>query len=163
MEKKERKTPTREVGVTQLGCATPARHMRIARLATCALNQWALDFEGNIARVKASIAEAKARGARYRVGPELEIPGYGCEDHFLEVDTVEHSWECLAELLKSDATDGILCDIGMPVIHGGVRYNCRVFALNREILLIRPKMCLANDGNYRETRWFTSVAASQKG
>ena len=110
--------------------------MRIARLATCALNQWALDFEGNIARVKASIAEAKARGARYRVGPELEIPGYGCEDHFLEVDTVEHSWECLAELLKSDATDGILCDIGMPVIHGGVRYNCRVFALNREILLI---------------------------
>ncbi len=31
-----------------------------------------------------------------QVGPELEIPGYGCEDHFLEMDTVEHSWECLA-------------------------------------------------------------------
>ena len=30
------------------------------------------------------------------MGPELELPGYGCEDHFLELDTVEHSWECLA-------------------------------------------------------------------
>lgn len=27
-----------------------------------------------------------------QVGPELEIPGYGCEDHFIEHDTVEHSW-----------------------------------------------------------------------
>jgi len=130
--------------------------MRVACLATCALNQWALDFEGNLARVKSSIVQAKARGARYRVGPELELPGYGCEDHFLEVDTVEHSWECLNELLGDDTTDGILCDIGMPVIHGGVRYNCRVFVLDREVLLIRPKMCLANDGNYRETRWFTA-------
>ncbi len=40
--------------------------------------------------------------------------------------------------------------------HTGVRYNCRVFVLNRQILLIRPKMALANDGNYRETRWFAS-------
>jgi len=44
------------------------------------------------ARVKASIVKAKSEGARYRVGPELELPGYGCEDHFLELDTVEHSW-----------------------------------------------------------------------
>ena len=27
-----------------------------------------------------------------QVGPEMEIPGYGCEDHFIEADTVEHSW-----------------------------------------------------------------------
>jgi hypothetical protein len=31
-----------------------------------------------------------------QVGPELEVPGYGCEDHFLELDTVDHSWEALA-------------------------------------------------------------------
>jgi NAD+ synthase (glutamine-hydrolysing) len=30
------------------------------------------------------------------VGPELEVCGYGCEDHFLELDTVEHAWEVLA-------------------------------------------------------------------
>ncbi len=34
----------------------------------------------------------------------------------------------------------------------GVQYNCRVFMLGRRILLIRPKVALANDGNYREPR-----------
>ena len=35
-------------------------------------------------RIIESIVVAKARGATVRVGPELEIPGYGCLDHFLE-------------------------------------------------------------------------------
>ncbi len=35
----------------------------------------------------------------------------------------------------------------------GVMYNCRVFLCNGCILAIRPKLHLANDGNYRETRW----------
>ena len=90
---------------------------RMATLATCSLNQWALDFDGNLARIVASIEEAKSRGARYRVGPELEICGYGCEDHFLELDTFAHSLEALAALIRTGATDGILCDIGLPVLH----------------------------------------------
>lgn len=80
---------------------------------------------------------------------------YGCEDHFFEIDTYLHSWESIAELLTGPLTDGILCDIGLPVIHKGVRYNCRLFCLDRKILLIRPKLALADDGNYRESRWFT--------
>ncbi len=128
--------------------------MQLTTLATCNLNQWALDFEGNLERISESIRIAKARGAKFRLGPELEIPGYGCEDAFLEGDTLRHSWECLAQILDSDLTDGILCDIGMPVMHKNVRYNCRVLVLNRRILLIRPKMILADDGNYREPRWF---------
>jgi NAD+ synthase (glutamine-hydrolysing) len=130
--------------------------MQLTMLATCNLNQWALDFEGNLQRIVVSIQRAKAAGARYRLGPELEIPGYGCEDAFLEGDTLRHSWECLAEILRGDLTDGIVCDVGMPVMHRGVRYNGRVLLLNRRILLIRPKMILADDGNYREPRWFAA-------
>ena len=130
--------------------------MKLTTLATCNLTQWALDFEGNLGRIVESIQIAKESGARYRLGPELEIPGYGCEDHFLEGDTFLHSWECLAEILKGDLTTDILCDIGMPVMHKNVRYNCRIFALNGTILLIRPKLILAADGNYRETRWFAA-------
>ncbi len=130
--------------------------MKLTTLATCNLTQWALDFEGNLGRIVESIQVAKESGARYRLGPELEIPGYGCEDHFLEGDTFLHSWECLAEILKGDLTTDILCDIGMPVMHKNVRYNCRIFALNGKILLIRPKLILAADGNYRETRWFAA-------
>ncbi|XP_026234551.1 glutamine-dependent NAD(+) synthetase isoform X3 [Anabas testudineus] len=40
-------------------------------------------------------------------------------------------------------------------MHHNVRYNCRVLFLNRKILLIRPKMLMANHGNYRELRWFS--------
>jgi NAD+ synthase (glutamine-hydrolysing) len=40
-------------------------------------------------------------------------------------------------------------------MHKNVIYNCRVIVHNRKILLIRPKMWLANDGNYRELRYFT--------
>lgn len=85
----------------------------------------------------------------FQVGPELEIPGYGCEDHFYEQDTVDHSWECVEELLEGDLTKGIVCDVGMPVTHLGVRYNCRVFLLNQRVCHIRPKIALADDGNYR--------------
>ncbi|KAH9305698.1 hypothetical protein KI387_010102 [Taxus chinensis] len=130
--------------------------MRLLKVATCNLNQWAMDFESNLEHIKKSIFKAKAEGAALRVGSELEITGYGCEDHFLEPDTTSHAWECLKDILAEDLTEGILCSIGMPVEHCGVRYNCQVFCLNQKILLIRPKLCLANDGNYRELRWFSS-------
>uniref|UniRef100_A0A8B9FJH4 Glutamine-dependent NAD(+) synthetase n=1 Tax=Amazona collaria TaxID=241587 RepID=A0A8B9FJH4_9PSIT len=128
---------------------------RAVTVAACALNQWALDFEGNLKRIVKSIGIAKSSGARYRLGPELEICGYGCLDHYYESDTLLHSFQVLAKLLESPATQDIICDVGMPVLHRNVRYNCRVIFLNKKILLIRPKISLANTGNYRELRWFT--------
>ena len=61
---------------------------------------------------------------------------------------------------------GCLLDIGAPVMHRldcqfqpclsslakeyrNLRLNCRILALDGKILLIRPKLWLANDGNYR--------------
>ncbi|RSH79056.1 glutamine-dependent NAD(+) synthetase [Apiotrichum porosum] len=129
--------------------------MKLVTVATCQLRQWALDFKGNYERILASIAIAKSKGATLRVGPELEIPGYGCLDHFLEGDVVLHSWEILAQILKSEEAQGIVCDIGMPIVHKNANYNCRVIIYNGKIVLIRPKMWMANDGNYRELRHFT--------
>ncbi|RKO92712.1 hypothetical protein BDK51DRAFT_22557 [Blyttiomyces helicus] len=125
-------------------------------LATCALNQWALDFQGNLERILESVRLAKKAGARFRLGPELEICGYGCNDHFYEGDTYLHSWEVLRTLLGAEECADMLIDVGMPIVHKNVKYNCRVIFLNSKILLIRPKMFLANDGNYREMRWFTA-------
>ncbi|KAK2763064.1 glutamine-dependent NAD(+) synthetase [Arachnomyces sp. PD_36] len=124
-------------------------------VATCSLNQWALDFEGNTSRIIQSIEQAKAAGATLRVGPELEICGYGCLDHFLEGDIYLHCWEMLERILKDPRCRDIYLDVGMPVLHRNVRYNCRIICLNGDILLIRPKIYLANDGNYREMRFFT--------
>ena len=128
----------------------------VCRVATTQLDQHALDFAGNYERILASCLEARRAGARYRLGPELEVTGYGCEDHFFEGDTFRHAWQVLAKLLAHpQATRGMLCDFGMPVLHRGVRYNCRVFCLDHRVVLIRPKLYMANDGNYREHRYFT--------
>jgi predicted amidohydrolase len=129
-------------------------------VATCNLNNWALDFDGNLERVASSIREAKDKGARFRLGPELELSGYSCEDHFLELDTYLHCNQSLAAILSSNLTDGILCDIGCPILHNNVRYNCRVLCLDRRILFIRPKMTLADDGNYREGTYATTKSIS---
>ncbi|EAQ90706.1 conserved hypothetical protein [Chaetomium globosum CBS 148.51] len=127
----------------------------LVTVATCSLNQWVLDWEGNLGRIIESIHQAKAAGARLRVGPELEICGYSSLDHFHELDVYTHSLEMLAQLLQDKSTHGILLDVGVPILHRNLRYNCRVICLDGKILLIRPKMWLANDGNYREMRHFT--------
>ncbi|KAK4142176.1 uncharacterized protein C8A04DRAFT_13482 [Dichotomopilus funicola] len=127
----------------------------LVTVATCSLNQWVLDWEGNLGRIIESIHQAKAAGARLRVGPELEICGYSSLDHFHELDVYTHSLEMLCRLLQDKSTYGILLDVGVPILHRNLRYNCRVICLDGKILLIRPKMWLANDGNYREMRHFT--------
>ena len=90
-------------------------------------------------------------GATYRLGPELEVTGYTCEDHFVELDTIRHSWKTMNDILADkELTKDILCDIGMPVIYRNTLYNCRIICLNQKILLIRPKLSMANGGNYFE-------------
>lgn len=42
----------------------------------------------------------------------------------------------------------------MPIYKDGGLYNCRLLLLNNKILAIRPKIKLANNGNYRESRHF---------
>ena len=117
-------------------------------VAICTLNQLALDFEGNLSRIVTSIDQAIQLGATVRVGPELEVTGYGCEDAFYERDTVYHSWQIVAEILKKDYQD-ILINLSMPVEKDSGLYNCLIVILNSKIVLIRPKNRLAINGNYR--------------
>jgi NAD+ synthase (glutamine-hydrolysing) len=65
-------------------------------------------------------------------------------------------------LFERSATDEllVLCDFGMPVLDAGVRYNCRVLCQNQEILLIRPKIAVADAGNYHKSRYFTAYRPS---
>ncbi len=133
----------------------------IVKIATCSLNQSALDFEGNKRNIIRSIQLAKENGCKIRLGPELEVTGIECEDHFHELDTFQHSWEVLEDILKSGVTDGILTCTSLPVIHKNISYDCGVMLFNSQILLIHPKGHLAEDGNYREGRWFVPWQVKQ--
>lgn len=81
-------------------------------IAVCTLNQLALDFEGNLKRILKSLDDCVRENASIRIGPELEIPGYSCEDAFFEEDTVFHSWQVLAKILEHKEYENILIDIG---------------------------------------------------
>ena len=125
-------------------------------LAVSQLNQWAMSFTQNKNNIIQSIREAKTLGATYRLGPEMEVSGYNCEDHFFEIDTIRHSWDTLAEILSDkELTKDIIVDIGMCLYFKNTLYNCRVICLNQRIILIRPKMINAGANNYREGRWFS--------
>ncbi|PMD48798.1 glutamine-dependent NAD(+) synthetase with GAT domain-containing protein [Hyaloscypha variabilis F] len=130
--------------------------MSFITVAAATLPSVPLDFGGNRDRILRSIAIAKEKRATLRTGPELEIPGYGCLDHHLEGDTFLHSWEVLADILADPVCKDMLIDVGMGVRHRNVRYNCRILCTYKKIYFIRPKMSLANDNLYRETRHFTA-------
>lgn len=129
-------------------------------IATCNLNQWAMNFSGNYTRILAAIIEAKLLGVMFLLTSELSLSGYGCEDHFMEANTFQQCIDSLAKLLREAPRD-ICYVVGMPWIFRGVRYNVNVVCLNGQIILIRPKMYMANDGNYRELRWFTPWSSSR--
>lgn len=118
------------------------------KIGLCTLNQLCLDFDGNLKRIVASIRQCLANGCQIRLGPELEVTGYGCEDAFFELDTVHHSWQIVGEVLKLDFKD-ILIYLSMPVVFESTLYNCLVVIYNSRIVTIRPKTKLAINGNYR--------------
>jgi NAD+ synthase (glutamine-hydrolysing) len=70
------------------------------------------------------------------------------------MDTYQNSLDMLHSILEDVATHDILLDIGLPIMHRGLRLNCRCISLNGRILLLKPKMYMANDGNHRELRYF---------
>ena len=71
-------------------------HKTFAKVAIAQPNQWAMSFENNMNNIIESIWMAKKKGASYRLGPELEVCGYTCEDGFFEPDTVTHSWDVIS-------------------------------------------------------------------
>lgn len=126
-----------------------------AVIAHTSLNQSALDFQGNRDRIIKSIKKAKASGCTYRTCQETEIPGYGCEDHFMELDTFNHCWEVIGDLLRDpELTRDILVETTMPILFRSSSYNCKVMLLNGKIVGIRPKIFMADGQNYAESRYF---------
>ncbi|KAK4500294.1 hypothetical protein PRZ48_008483 [Zasmidium cellare] len=124
-------------------------------LATSQLNQWVLDYDGNRDRIIEAIKTAKAAGATLILTPELCIPGYGLLDHWLENDVYANSWDIVAEIITHPDCQDIIIDLGLPIQHRGCSYNSRVIGLNGEVLAVRPKLDLCNDGNFREMRYFS--------
>uniref|UniRef100_A0AC34R402 Glutamine-dependent NAD(+) synthetase n=1 Tax=Panagrolaimus sp. JU765 TaxID=591449 RepID=A0AC34R402_9BILA len=132
------------------------RFNRFMRVAVCSLNQWSMDWDGNLKRIITAIKKSADEGAGIHVGLELEICGYSCLDHFYEKDTEVHCFESLKKILEVSKTMNMIIVTGMPIRYRATLYNCMVILSKGQIHLIHPKSALCDDDVYRESRYFKS-------
>jgi NAD+ synthase (glutamine-hydrolysing) len=85
---------------------------------------------------------------------ELCISSYNAQDNFKQPEFLK---ECIDGLIKiaNCSAIGQTVIVGCPILFRSVLYNCAVVIHNQQIVYIRPKTKMANDGNHYETRWFT--------
>ena len=126
--------------------------MKLIHLAAAVLNQTPLDWRGNVARCRAVLAEARARGVSVLCLPELCLTGYGCEDAFLSANTHRRAWAALRSLLPE--TRGLVVSFGLPVLHQGGVFNGVALAVDGRLAGVVAKRFLAGDGIHYEPRWF---------
>ncbi len=126
--------------------------MKTIQVSSIALNQTSLDWEGNEWRIKTAIRDATEAGADIVCLPELCITGYGCEDAFFSNAVVERAGRIANDL--AGLSKGMLVAFGLPVLHGGKRYNGMAVAVDGKLRGIVLKQFLADDGIHYEPRWF---------
>jgi NAD+ synthase (glutamine-hydrolysing) len=126
--------------------------MQLIRVASVALNQTPLDWDGNLERIAAALARARAVGASIVCLPELALTGYGCEDAFLSPGVHRTALDVLSELLPE--TRGLVTCLGLPIYHRRALYNSVCLAVDGRAVGVVGKQYLPGDGVHYEPRWF---------
>jgi len=126
--------------------------VQLIRVASVALNQTPLDWDGNRDRIAAALAAARRAGATIVCLPELAVSGYGCEDAFLSPGVHRTAREVLVELLAE--THGLVACLGLPIFHRKALYNTVCLAVDGRPIGFVGKQYLAGDGVHYEPRWF---------
>ena len=124
-----------------------------AHVSAVSINQTVGDWAGNKARIVSAIEEAKNRGARLIVFPEMCISGYSLGDRLLMEGTLSRSWTMLEELKAY--SQGVVLILGLPIRHRDVLYNVAAVVANGDIHGIVPKENLATGDVQYENRWFS--------
>jgi len=129
------------------------------QLAAISVNQIPLDWEGNRARILASLRELAANGTAVScaVFPELSVSGYGCEDAYHSIDVTRRSWHSLIQIAREARAvlPDTLLFVGLPIRKNDRIYNCMAALYDGKVRGIIAKQNLAGDGVHYEPRWFT--------
>ena len=124
-----------------------------AHVSAVSINQTVGDWKGNKSRIVSAIAEAKQRGARLIIFPEMCISGYSLGDRLLMDGTLARSWNMLEELRSY--SDDVVLVLGLPIRHRDVLYNVAAVVANGVIHGLVPKENLATGDVQYENRWFS--------
>ncbi len=125
--------------------------MRRFRVGLGQINPTVGDFDGNVKKILAGIARARAQGCALVAFPELAIPGYPPEDLVFKPAFIEANLRALADIER--ASRGLTVVVGFidrrddifnsaAVLHDGVRAG------------VYDKQYLPNYGVFDENRYF---------
>ncbi|MBI4227804.1 MAG: NAD+ synthase [Candidatus Omnitrophica bacterium] len=124
------------------------------RIALGQLNVAVGDLAGNVRRITAAIARARAAGCAVVVFPELAIPGYPPEDLLFKPSFIQANLRGLHDVVA--AARGIAVIVGY-VERGQDRrlYNAAAVAAGGRVTARYYKQALPNYGVFDERRYFT--------
>ena len=131
--------------------------MGTLRIAGAALNQIAIDWEGNRARIIEAIEQAREKRVDILCLPELCVTGYGCEDLFLSEWLYDAALESTLKIIPY--CKDITVAVSLPVRHNTRHYNTTMVVEDGVPLAIYAKHNMASDGVHYEPRWFSPWTA----
>ncbi len=122
------------------------------KIAVAQFNAVVGDLPGNVDRLAACAAQAKAQGAGLLLTPELALCGYPPEDLLLRPDFYRAAAAALDDLAGRVA--GITLVVGFPEEAAGRRYNAAAVLRDGKCLAVYRKRRLPNYEVFDEKRYF---------
>ena len=123
------------------------------RVAMAQVNSTVGDLEGNVAKIKRFLADAKSRQADLVVFPELAVTGYPPQDLLLENGFVEKNKRALEELIRGNSVD-VVGVVGFVDYKGKDLYNAAAIFNKNKIVGVIYKTLLPTYDVFDEDRYF---------
>jgi NAD+ synthase (glutamine-hydrolysing) len=125
--------------------------MRRFRVALAQINPTVGDLEGNVARIRAGLEQARAVGAQLVAFPELALTGYPPEDLLFKSTFVETNLRALADVAA--ATGGLTAIVGFVDKRDDI-FNAAAVLHDGRLAGVYHKQYLPNYGVFDENRYF---------
>jgi NAD+ synthase (glutamine-hydrolysing) len=125
--------------------------MRRFRIALAQVNPTVGDLDGNVARIRAGLEQARALGAQLVAFPELAVTGYPPEDLLFKSGFVEANLSALDDVAR--ATTGLTAVVGFVDKRDDI-FNAAAVLHDGRLAGVYHKQYLPNYGVFDENRYF---------
>jgi NAD+ synthase (glutamine-hydrolysing) len=125
--------------------------MRRFRIALAQINPTVGDLDGNVARIRAGLDQARALGCQLVAFPELAVTGYPPEDLLFKSAFIEANLKALADLARAAA--GLTAVVGFVDKRDDI-FNAAAVLHDGAVAGVYHKQYLPNYGVFDENRYF---------